>query len=107
VYPILLNTASSVSSTPFTADRDSVFNNSISTSRAIANITIQYEGHAFLWNNIIQNGGGVANTNYVLLVPRPFASTISSDYNLFDLQGASNTFASVTEYDARYRTSIR
>ncbi|HEX5317338.1 MAG TPA: hypothetical protein VFX22_11880, partial [Candidatus Kapabacteria bacterium] len=98
-YPIVLNTAGS----NYTTDRDSVFNNSISTNNALANITEQYERHVFLWNNIIQNTGAGPYVNYSLSVPHPFASAISSDYNLFDLRG-TNLFDSLTEYDARYGT---
>lgn len=102
VYPILMSTASTAT-TPFSADLDSVFNNSISTSNATANITIMFEKHAFLWNNIIQNTGTGPYVNYWLEVPRPYAQSISSDYNLFDLRGQNN-FDSVIEYDARYGT---
>lgn len=99
VFPIKMMTSSPTYST----DRDSVFNNSISTTNATQNITIQYAKHVFLWDNIIQNTGSGPSTNYWLEVPRPYANAISSDYNLFDLHGA-NTFASVTEYDVRYGT---
>ena len=99
VYPILMNTLSSSYST----DEDSVFNNSITTVNATHDITIQYAKHVFLWDNIIQNTGAGPYTNYWLEVPRPFASAISSDYNLFDLHGSS-VFDSVTEYDVRYGT---
>jgi len=95
-YPIVLNTAGS----EYTTDLDSVFNNSISTNNALANITEQYERHVFIWNNIIQNTGAGPYVNYSLTVPHPFASAISSDYNLFDLRGTS-LFDSLTEYDAR------
>ena len=99
VYPILMNTAAST----YSADLDSVFNNSISTSTATQNVTMQYEKHVFLWNNIIQNTGNGPYTNYWLEVPRPYASAISSDYNLFDLRNKNN-FDSVIEYDVRYGT---
>ena len=98
-YPITMNTSSSTYST----DLDSVFNNSISTTNAKQNITIQYAKHVFLWDNIIQNTGSGPYTNYWLEVPRPYASAISSDYNLFDLHG-NNVFDSVIEYDVRYGT---
>ncbi len=98
-YPILMNTAAATYST----DLDSVFNNSISTVNATANVTIQYEKHVFLWDNIIQNTSAGPYTNYWLEVPRPYASSISSDYNLFDLRGTNN-FDSVIEYDPRYGT---
>ncbi len=106
VYPIYTTVVAALPSavTTFSADRDSIFNNSISTSNASANITVQYEAHAFLWNNILQNTGTGKYTNYNLYVPRPYASSISSDYNLFDLHGTANVFDSVTEYDARYGT---
>ncbi len=102
VYPIYMNTAGAA----YSADLDSVFNNSISTKNATANISMIFEKHAFLWNNILQNTSAGPYTNYVLEVPRPYASSISSDYNLFDLRG-TNTFASVTEYDVRYGTVIQ
>jgi hypothetical protein len=86
VYPILMNTAGS----SYAANEDSVFNNSISTTNANANITVTYAQHAFLWNNIIQNTGAGPYTNYVLTLPRPYANAISSDYNLFDLHGNNN-----------------
>lgn len=97
VYPIWMSTSSST----YTTDRDSVFNNSITTTNAAANITIQYQRHAFIWNNIFQNTGAGPYTNYWLEVPRPYASSISSDYNLFDLRG-NNVFDSVIEYDQRF-----
>ncbi len=104
VFPILMTTISSTSGTvPYSTDKDSVFNNSISTNNATSNITIKYAKHAFIWNNIFQNTGTGPYTNYNLEVPRPYASSISSDYNVFDLRG-TNVFDSVTEYDARYGT---
>ena len=98
-YPIKMSTSSSTYST----DLDSVFNNSISTTNAAQNISVQYAKHVFLWDNIIQNTGSGSSTNYWLEVPRPYASAISSDYNLFDLHG-KGVFDSVTEYDPRYGT---
>jgi hypothetical protein len=103
VYPISYRTTSNT----YYTDRDSVFNNSISTSNATVNISMTQQMHPFLWNNLIQNTGTGAYTNYYLQVPRPFVSTLSSDYNLFDLRGTSYTFATVAEYDARTATLIQ
>jgi hypothetical protein len=102
VYPLAFTTAS----TKFSAERDSIFNNTISTSNATINVKVWNSAHAFIWNNIIQNTGGAASyTNYSLQVPRPFASSLSSDFNLFDLRTPNSpstmTFATVTEYDGR------
>ena len=102
VYPITLGTIAST----YSADKDSIFNNSISTNTATANISCPFEKHVFIWNNIIQNTGSGPYTNYWLEVPRPYAQNISSDYNLFDLRGQNN-FDSVIEYDARYGTTIQ
>jgi len=82
----------------YASDRDSIFANSISTNNAAVNISVLNNKHVFLWDNIIQNTGTGAYTNYVLEVPRPYASAISSDYNLFDLRGSNYNFAQVTEY---------
>jgi hypothetical protein len=101
-YPLMYTTAAATYST----DRDSVFNNSISTDNATVNIFVAQTKHVFLWNNIIQNTGAGPYTNYALQVPRPFASAISSDYNLFDLRG-TNTFANVNEYDLASGTAIQ
>jgi hypothetical protein len=101
-YPLTYTTAASTYST----DRDSVFNNSISTKNATINIFVAQSKHAFLWNNIIQNTSAGPYTNYSLQVPRPFTGSISSDYNLFDLRG-SNTFATVNEYDLNSGTLIQ
>jgi|GEM_PF-3210416 len=101
-YPIAMTT----SGPQYSADLDSVFNNSISTNSAAANIKIQYAKHVFLWNNILQNTSAGPYVNYWLEVPHPFANAISSDYNLFDLRG-TNYFDSLTEYDARYGTVLQ
>jgi hypothetical protein len=93
-YPILMNTAG----VQYSTDEDSIFNNSITTTNAATNITVQNSKHVFVWNNIIQNTGAGPYVNYAFSVPRPYAAAISSDYNLFDLHG-NNTFAAVTEYD--------
>jgi hypothetical protein len=102
-YPISYQTGS----VKYYTDRDSVFNNSISSSNATVNISMQQQAHPFLWNNILQNTGTGSYTNYSLSVPRPFVSALSSDYNLFDLRGTAYTFASVTEYDAGTGTLIQ
>src|ERR1019366_7106543 len=58
-YPLLYTTSAATYST----DRDSIFNNSISTrgsqvpGTAPATIFVAQSKHAFLWNNIIQNTG--------------------------------------------------
>jgi hypothetical protein len=101
-YPLMYTTSAPTYST----DKDSVFNNSISTRNAAINIFIAQTKHAFLWNNIIQNTGAGSYTNYSLQLPRPFQSTVSSDYNLFDLRG-TNTFATVNEYDLNSGTLIQ
>ena len=101
-YPLTYTTSAATYST----DRDSIFNNSISTKNAAINIFVAQSKHAFLWNNIIQNTGAGPYTNYLLQLPRPFTSAISSDYNLFDLRG-SNTFATVNEYDLNSGTLIQ
>ena len=101
-YPLTYTTSAATYST----DRDSIFNNSISTKNATINIFIAQTKHAFLWNNIIQNTGVGSYTNYSLQLPRPFQSAVSSDYNLFDLRG-SNTFATVNEYDLTSGTAIQ
>ena len=101
-YPIAMMTAGS----NYSADGDSIFNNSISTSTANANITVQYARHVFLWNNILQNTSVGPYVNYSLSVPHPFANAISSDYNLFDLRG-TNFFDSLVEYDAAYGTVLQ
>ena len=93
-YPLMYTTSASTYST----DRDSIFNNSISTRNATINLFIAQSKHVFLWNNIIQNTGAGPYTNYSLQLPHPFQSALSSDYNLFDLRG-TNTFATVNEYD--------
>ncbi len=99
VIPILMNTGAST----YSSDRDSIYNNSITTNNAKTNIMVQYAKHAFLYNNVIQNTGSGPYTNYWLEVPRPYAQSINSDYNLFDLRG-TNVFDSVIEYDVRYGT---
>ena len=101
-YPLMYTTSAATYST----DRDSIFNNSISTKNAAINIFMAQSKHAFLWNNIIQNTGAGPYTNYSLQLPRPFTSAVSSDYNLFDLRG-SNTFATVNEYDLNSGTLIQ
>jgi hypothetical protein len=101
-YPLMYTTAAATYST----DRDSIFNNSISTKNATVNVFVAQTKHVFLWNNAIQNTGAGPYTNYSLQVPRPFVSAISSDYNLFDLRGTS-TFASVNEYDLASGTAIQ
>ena len=108
-YPLLYTTSAATYST----DRDSIFNNSISTrgsqvpgTAPATNIFVAQSKHAFLWNNIIQNTGAGPYVNYSLQLPRPFTSAISSDYNLFDLRG-SNTFAMVNEYDLASGTLIQ
>ena len=98
-YPIVMTTAGA----QYSADGDSIFNNSISTNNALANIKVQYAKHVFLWDNILQNTSAGPYANYWLEVPHPFANAISSDYNLFDLRG-TNVFDSLVEYDARYGT---
>ena len=101
-YPLTYTTAAATYST----DRDSIFDNSISTKNATINIFVAQTKHAFLWNNIIQNTGAGPYTNYSLQLPRPFQSAVSSDYNLFDLRG-SNVFATVTEYDLNSGTALQ
>ncbi len=101
-YPIVYMTAS----TKYSADRDSIFNNSISTSNAAVDITVQNAAHAFIWNNVIQNTGKTGSyTNFALQLTRPYANALSSDYNLFDLRAPGSpsvaTFATITEYDGR------
>src|ERR1051325_7962066 len=105
VMPIAFQVAGTNNAVPTTTtamlyatDRDSIFANSISTNNAAVNISVLNNKHVFLWDNIIQNTGVGAYTNYVLQVPRPYAQAISSDYNLFDLRGANYNFAQVTEY---------
>ena len=101
-YPLTYTTSSATYST----DRDSIFNNSISTNNATINIFMAQSKHTFLWNNIIQNTGTGPYTNYSLQLPRPFTNAVSSDYNLFDLRG-TNTFATVNEYDLVSGTLIQ
>ena len=101
-YPLVYTTSAPTYST----DKDSIFNNSISTKNATINIFVAQSKHAFLWNNIIQNTGTGPYTTYSLQLPRPFTSAVSSDYNLFDLRG-SNTFATVNEYDLVSGTLIQ
>ena len=101
-YPLTYTTSAATYST----DRDSIFNNSISTRNATINIFVAQTKHAFLWNNIIQNTGAGPYVNYSLQLPRPFTSAVSSDYNLFDLRG-TNTFATVNEYDLNSGTLIQ
>ena len=101
-YPLMYTTTASTYST----DRDSIFNNSISTRNATINIFVAQAKHAFLWNNIIQNTGAGPYTNYSLQLPRPFTSVVSSDFNLFDLRG-TNTFATVSEYDLNSGTFVQ
>ena len=101
-YPLTYTTSTSSYST----DRDSIFNNSISTRNASIDVFVAQTKHAFLWNNIIQNTGVGPYTNYSLQLPRPFQSAVSSDYNLFDLRG-TNTFAIVNEYDLSSGTLIQ
>ncbi|MHB8391925.1 MAG: T9SS type A sorting domain-containing protein, partial [Acidobacteriaceae bacterium] len=101
-YPILMATGGA----EYSADEDSIFNNSISTSTALANIKVQYAKHVFLWDNILQNTSAGPYANYWLEIPHPFANAISSDYNLFDLHG-TNVFDSLIEYDVRYGTVLQ
>ena len=93
----------------YTVKLDSIFNNSIAVDNSSATITMIRTAMPFIWDNIIQNHNNAANVNavqYSLTVPRPWATSISSDYNLQRLL-ASNQFATVSEYDSASGTPIQ
>ena len=96
VYPVYFST---LSNTYFT-NRDSIFNNSITTTNATVNVYIAQSARPFIWDNIIQsiNTNGNALANYWLSVSRPFTNVISSDYNNYDLRNGEK-FAIVRESD--------
>ena len=90
-------------SSSYFTDRDSVFNNSISSSNALVGILMSNQTHSFVWDNILQitNTNNAPYTAMLVSVPRPMLSAISSDYNLFDLRQATagnETFAVAQEY---------
>jgi hypothetical protein len=95
-----------INSTTYTAQNDSIFNNSIAVANAPAVVTMNHIGNPFLWNNILQN----LNTNvsatavlYNLTVPRPMFNNVSSNFNMVDFRNAS-LFANMSEYD--YATGV-
>jgi hypothetical protein len=104
INPISFTTTSSL----YTTEKDSIFNNSLALGNGQTMITITRSQKPFLYNNIVANTNGLANTNavvYNLTVPRPWRQNIGSDNNLFNLMG-SNRFAVVSEYDRATGTAI-
>lgn len=96
-------------STLYTTENDSVYNNSLSVANAANTISITRSQKPFFKNNIVANNNMASNTNavvYNFTVPRPWQQNIESDYNVFMLAN-SGRFATVSEYDRATGTAIQ
>jgi hypothetical protein len=105
INPILYTTTSTL----YTTENDSVYNNSVSVANSANTVSITRSQKPFLKNNIVANNNLASNTNaviYNLTVPRPWQKNIASDYNLVMLVN-SGRVATVSEYDRATGTAIQ